>query len=166
MLTLNKYLREIGYSEETFPFKKENKNYYPDKNGFVPAEFYDLDVTIAMETYSRLCYFREYIADRVNEAVDIIKASGKSSTKDLSAATKTQLKGLVEKVSANTSVKATVQGNNVVVYKPDGGVFASIDKPIKQTGSESSIVALIASVSFLITVAGACLVVKQVKTSK
>ena len=81
MLTLNKYLREIGYSEETFPFKKEDKNYYPDENNFVPAEFYSLDVTIAMETYSRLCYFREYIADRVTPGMFLVDRGGDEGNK-------------------------------------------------------------------------------------
>lgn len=65
MLQLNKYLREIGYSEKSFPFKKENISYYPDGDGFVPAEFYSLDSTLAMQIYSYLSYFRDNCADRV-----------------------------------------------------------------------------------------------------
>lgn len=105
----------------------------------------------------------QYIADRVNEAVNIIKNSGKSKIEDFSKATKNDLKKLVEKISANTSVKATVEGKNVVVQKPDGsGVFAKIDDPIKQTSSANTI-AIVAGIAFLVTVAGACLVVKQAK---
>ena len=81
----------------------------------------------------------------------------------MTAATKNQLKALVEKVSANTSINATVTGDSVVVYKPAGGVFAEVDDPIKQTGLETSPVAMMAGISFLITLAGACLVVRQVK---
>lgn len=107
----------------------------------------------------------DYIAARVDEAINIIKASGKSKVEDLSAAKKNELKALVEKVSVNTEVKATVQGDTLVVYKPEGGVFAKVDDPIKQTGSESNTLTVIATLSFLITVAGACLVVRQVKSS-
>lgn len=64
-LKLNKYLREIGYSEESFPFKKENEQYYPNKEGFITAEFYNLDHTLNLMIYSYLCYYREYIADKV-----------------------------------------------------------------------------------------------------
>ena len=111
----------------------------------------------------------QYIADRIDEAINIIKASGKSKIDDLTKTQKNQLKALVEKVSANTSVKATVTKGSVVVYKPDStnnAVFAEVTDPIKQTGLETSPVAMMASVSFLITLAGACLVVRQVKESK
>ena len=63
MLKLNKYLREIGYSEEVFPFKKENNQYNENEDGFVPAEFYNLDCTFDLFIYSHLCYFRENYAD-------------------------------------------------------------------------------------------------------
>ena len=105
----------------------------------------------------------QYIADRVVEAKNIAKTSGKSKVKDLSRAQKDELKALVEKISANTSINATVSDGSLIVYKPTGGVFAVIDEPIKYTGSEMSPVAVIAGVAFLITLAGACLVVRQVK---
>ena len=60
MLNLNKYVRELGYNEESFPFKKENKDYYVNKDGFINAEFYDLSHTFALTIYSHLCYFKEY----------------------------------------------------------------------------------------------------------
>ena len=108
----------------------------------------------------------QYISDRIDEAIGIIQAAKNADFKSLTKAQKDQLKALVEKVSANTSVKATVTNGSVVVYKPDGAVFAEVTDPIKQTGLETSPVAMMASVSFLITLAGACLVVRQVKNSK
>ena len=105
----------------------------------------------------------QYIADRVNDAINIIQNAGVSKIENLTSAQKNQLKNLVEQVSANTSVNATVTDGSVVVYKPAGGVFAEVDDPIKQTGLETSPVAMMAGVSFLITLAGACLVVRQVK---
>lgn len=108
----------------------------------------------------------QYISDRIDEAIDIIKKSGKSDLKALSNSQKTDLRKLVEKISANTSVKATVEGNTLIVNKPDqSGVFARVDNAIKQTGSESNTIAIVAGISFLVTVVGALLVVRQVKHS-
>lgn len=105
----------------------------------------------------------QYIADRVNDAIGIVKKAGVTDINKMDKGTKDDLKKLVELVSANTSVKATVKKKSVVVLKPDGNVFVEIDKPIKQTGSESNTIAIVAGVSFLVTVAGALLVVRQVK---
>lgn len=66
MLHLNKYLKEIGYTEKSFPFEghnKKDKRYKPDEDGFRAAEFYSLDHTFNLYIYSHLCYFREHIAD-------------------------------------------------------------------------------------------------------
>lgn len=75
MLTLNKYIRELGWDEHTWPFneilhnellKVEDKKYdkrYIDgeyEEGFIDAEFFSLDVTLRLEIYSRLCYFRDH----------------------------------------------------------------------------------------------------------
>ena len=102
----------------------------------------------------------QYIADRVDEAVAIIQRSGKTNINDLSASTKNELKALVEKVSANTSVKATVTKGSIVIYKPDGsGVFAEVTKLVKQTGNNVDSMAIVAGVSFAIVLAGASFVV-------
>lgn len=63
MLKLNKYLKEIGINEDFWLFKdakSDDERYKPDKDGFVPAEFWNLDGTFAMYIYSHLCYFREH----------------------------------------------------------------------------------------------------------
>lgn len=81
MLTLNKYLRELGYSEKIWPFNEIIENTrafesgsndydgrYVEKapltdgticEGFIDAESFSLDLTLAMIIYSYLCYFRE-----------------------------------------------------------------------------------------------------------
>lgn len=127
------------------------------------------DTKILLERYLNTYDLSEtdaqYISDRYDEAVSIIQKAGNVDFKNLPTATKNELKALVEKVSANTSVKATVTKGSVVVYKPDGGVFAEVTKPIKQTGSETNTVAIVASLAFLVTVAGAALVVRQVKSN-
>ena len=108
----------------------------------------------------------DYIAKKVEKAISILKAEGKTDLKKLSKSAKEQLKALVSDISSNTSVKATVTKGSLVVYKPDNsGVFAEVDKLVKQTGSEVSSIAVIASIAFVVTIAGACLVVKQIKES-
>ena len=62
MLQLNKYLKEIGIDENYWLFKDkqlDDNRYKPDKDGFIPAEFWNLDSTLAMYIYSHLCYFRD-----------------------------------------------------------------------------------------------------------
>lgn len=101
MLTLNKYLRELGYNEKSWPFDeiKENtdiflsgsKNYdgryvhqAPLKDGtieenFVNAECFSLDSTLAMIIYSYLCYFRDHGADQVTPGCFCYNSNGKEN---------------------------------------------------------------------------------------
>lgn len=63
MLKPNKYLREIGIDENFWLFKDAKSGddrYKPDEDGFVSAEFWNLDSTFAMYIYSHLCYFKEH----------------------------------------------------------------------------------------------------------
>ena len=62
MLQLNKYLKELGIDENYWLFRDKQLNdnrYKPDEDGFVNAEFWNLDSTLAMYIYSHLCYFRD-----------------------------------------------------------------------------------------------------------
>ena len=62
MLQLNKYLREVGIDENYWLFKKNQNDsrYEPDEEGFIPAEYFNLDTTLAMIIYSSLRYFKDY----------------------------------------------------------------------------------------------------------
>ena len=63
MLKPNKYLREIGIDENFWLFKDAKSGddrYKPDEDGFVNAEFWNLDSTFAMYISSHLCYFKEH----------------------------------------------------------------------------------------------------------
>ena len=63
MLKPNKYLREIGIDENFWLFKDAKSGddrYKPDEDGYVSAEFWNLDSTFAMYIYSHLCYFKEH----------------------------------------------------------------------------------------------------------
>ena len=74
-MKINKYLKELGLTEYDLP-----GNYYPDlkleedaaaadirnkedEEGFCSYEFFSLDYTLSLHIYSKLCYFREHIAD-------------------------------------------------------------------------------------------------------
>ena len=62
MLQLNKYLKELGIDENYWLFRDKQLNdnrYKPDEDGMIPAEFWNLDSTLAMYIYSHLCYFRD-----------------------------------------------------------------------------------------------------------
>ena len=64
MVFLNKYLKEIGIDENYWLFanKKIDERTLPDEEGFVPAEFFNLDTSLALYIYSHLCYFKEHIS--------------------------------------------------------------------------------------------------------
>lgn len=106
----------------------------------------------------------DYINERINTAISIIKSEGQTDFSKLSSSAKERLKALVVEISQNTSVKATVTEGSVVILTPDGqGTFFEVDHLVKQTGSSTTLTAMVAGVSILIVAAGACLVVKQVK---
>lgn len=108
----------------------------------------------------------DYINERINTVISIIQGQGNANFKNYPTSVKNQLKALVTEVSGNTSVKATVTNGSVIVYNGDGSTFAEITGLVKQTGSETSKTAIIAGISILIVAVGACLVIKQVKTSE
>lgn len=61
MLQLNKYLREVGIDENYWLFKSQNDTRYkPDEEGFIAAEYWNLDATLAMIIYSSLRYFKDH----------------------------------------------------------------------------------------------------------
>ena len=110
----------------------------------------------------------DYIASKLEEAIAIAKKYTISELKKLPTSTKDDLKALVSDVAANTSVKATVKGESLIVYNDDDTKFAevTVDDLVKQTGTETNTIAIIASVAFVITLVGAVFVVRQVKMSK
>lgn len=109
----------------------------------------------------------DFIAARVDKAIEIMKSEGHADFKKYSKASKEALKALVVEISNNTSVKATVTKDSVVVYKPDGSgeVFAEITGLVKQTGFGVSSLALITCISVFIVAVGSFFIVRQVKTS-
>ena len=66
MVQLNKYLREIGIDENYWLFKKNQNDsrYEPDEEGFIPAEYFNLNTTLAMIIYS-FCFHNLIIAESI-----------------------------------------------------------------------------------------------------
>ncbi len=79
-MKLNKYLKELGLTQMDMPnyYNKRlaNKAKYESKPGADPRnkeddegfsiyEFFNLDYTLSLMVYSKLCYYREHIADIV-----------------------------------------------------------------------------------------------------
>lgn len=64
MLLFNKYLKELGYKKNDFPFDRTEKTdprYALDKEtGIVQAQTWNLDTTIVLELYTYLRDFQEY----------------------------------------------------------------------------------------------------------
>ena len=60
----------------------------------------------------------DYIASILEEAIERLRASGKTSFYDLSASDKQRIIALVADVAANTSVDCAIVEGNLVVYVP------------------------------------------------
>ena len=60
----------------------------------------------------------DYIAGKLDEAFNVLRASGKTSFYKMSKADKNKIVALVSDVATNTSVKAAIVKNNLVIYKP------------------------------------------------
>lgn len=61
----NKYLENIGITEDKYwAYNDEAKDfdprYQPDEDGFIEADAWNLNTTLAMINYSYLCYFRDH----------------------------------------------------------------------------------------------------------
>ena len=61
----NKYLEKIGITEDKYwVYNDEAKDfdprYQPDEEGFIEADAWNLNTTLAMINYSYLCYFRDH----------------------------------------------------------------------------------------------------------
>lgn len=107
----------------------------------------------------------DYIAGKIDEAVSAMRNSGVNDFSDFSKLPKSlkdTLRKLVEDIAANTSVKATVKKGKVVIFNPDGTVFAEITKTVKNTGMNMSI---IVSLALVVVIAGAIILIKNAKVN-
>lgn len=60
----------------------------------------------------------DYIVSKLEEAFNVLKASGKTSFYKMSKTDKNKIIALVSDVATNTSVKVAIVKGNLVVYKP------------------------------------------------
>jgi len=94
----------------------------------------------------------QYISDRIDEAVGILKSGTAKRVEDLSSRQKEQLKGLATKVTDNTQIKVTVEkGGIVTVYKVNGEQFAKVTKDNVRYTNDNTIpfVMLASSISLI-----------------
>lgn len=63
MLTLNKYLKELGVNKKNYYLfeKTKDKRYKMNKDGLVPAETWSLDYTIILTLYTYISQFKDTI---------------------------------------------------------------------------------------------------------
>ncbi len=88
----------------------------------------------------------DYIASKVEEAIDILEKAGVKSVDDLSRSTKDELKALITDVSNNTAIKATPNNDGTVtVYNLDNTVFDKITVTGDSEYTDSTIVISLAS---------------------
>ncbi len=106
----------------------------------------------------------DYIAERIDKAKSIIEKDGHPVFNDFSESNKKALKTLVDEIALHTTVDATCTKKSVIVKDADGDVFAEVTELVKQTGTETSKLALMSSISLIIVLAGTALVIKQARS--
>jgi len=107
----------------------------------------------------------DYIAGKIDEAVNAMRNSGVkdfSNFSKLPSSLKKTLKQYVLDVAEHTSVKATVKKGAVVIYNPDGTVFAEVNSLVKPTSSAMNVVSMTA---LFVSVIGGILLVRNVKAN-
>ncbi len=127
------------------------------------------DQKVIVERYLEKNEISEADADtiwaKVQKALNVIKGQGNTNFTKYPQSVKNELKAIVEEISSETKVKATLTKEGLEVKNSDG-TKVIIDTPVKRTGYETSKTAIIAGLSILIVAVGTCLVIKQVKTSE
>ena len=108
----------------------------------------------------------DYIANKLDEAFDVLRDSGKSSFYAMSKADKKKVVALVSYVSANTSVDATIIKDDLIIYVPGTkDVFYKtpinpINGEIRQTSTGLTVAA-----AGLVSMAGVAVALKKAKNN-
>lgn len=105
----------------------------------------------------------DYIATKFDEAIAAIDASDTTAASfaKMPESVKTKLKAVAADITANTAVKVTVEKGTISLYNTDGTKASEFSTLVKQTDSK---IAIIAGIALVVTVAGAFMVVRQVKS--
>ena len=107
----------------------------------------------------------DYIAGKIDEAVGAMRDSGVTDFSDFSklpSSLRTKLKQYVFDIADNTKVKATVKKGKVVIFNPDGSVFAEVSGLVKPTFRTMNVIAVVA---LCVSTIGAVLLVRNVKAN-
>ena len=144
--------------------KKLNETYDINGEKYTIPENIKVTLNRYLDEYKLSSKDIDYILSKIDVAVKKLHDSGITDLENLDKSTKDELKQVVEDVSANTSVEATVKNGNIVIYKPDKtGVFAEISNPVKQTDFDSNYNTVIVGISVIITLVGTALISKKVR---
>ena len=105
-----------------------------------------------------------FIGKQIDKAIEIIKAQKNTNFTSYPQSVKNELKQLVADISSETKVKATLTKEGLTVKNTDGSEIV-VTKLVKQTGYETSKIAIIVAISFLVVAVGTGLVIKQIKAN-
>lgn len=106
----------------------------------------------------------DYVAKKVDEAFDILRASGKKSFYDMSKADKNKVVALVSDVAANTSIKAAIVKNNLVIYK-QGSSDIFYETPINPIDVVQTSRGLTVAIAGIISAIGIAIALTRVKAN-
>lgn len=109
----------------------------------------------------------DYIASKLDEAFNILRASGKTSFYDLSKSDKNRIVALGSDVTANTSVHVVVTKHDLIVYVPGTNdvfyktpVYPNSNGDIRQTSTGLTVAAC-----GLVSIAGIAVALKRAKNN-
>ena len=105
-----------------------------------------------------------FIGKQIDKAIEIIKGQKNVNFTSYPQSVKNELKQLVADISSETKVKATLTKEGLTVKNTDGSEIV-VTKLVKQTGYETSKIAIIVAISFLVVAVGTGLVIKQIKAN-
>ncbi len=101
----------------------------------------------------------------IKNAVEIVEKDKVKKIEDLSSAAKERLLDLLADFRVNTSINVTYTNGVLTIYTPDGELFDKVTDLVKQTGTETNSIAILAGVSFVVMLAGAFVVVRKVRVT-
>ncbi len=102
----------------------------------------------------------------IRKAIDIVKGTKATSIDNLPKAAKGELLNILAGLRSETSINVTYTDGVLTIYSPkDGSVFEKVTDLVKQTGTETNSLAILAGASFIVMLAGAFVVVRKVRVT-
>ncbi len=92
----------------------------------------------------------DYIASAIDKGLEIVEAGSATQWKELTSSEVEDLIKLVDDISNNTSVSATLSKNGeLVIYNEDGTVFTKVSDLIKYTDSNVAMIVVAGTISLI-----------------